>query len=538
MDKTVRMLKNTHLLRFYFITDHAVPGLSALDQVKAAVSGGATLVQYRNKAFSAASYQEVLEIRNLCKSNGVAFIINDDMVLAKAVGADGVHLGQSDDLPALAREILGPAAILGVSVSTLDELKKTDLTSCDYLGAGPVFPTGTKPDAKSVIGLEGLKAVVKASSLPVVAIGGIDRTNARDCFLNGASGISLISAVSRSKNPVQAAKELGVLCGCTERLRLNSPWSDEFLLIGKLLQRVSDPKLSRSRLVIPPGDDAALLQTLSRPVITTDTQRENVHFSFSWQTPEEVGEKAVTITLSDLAASYADPVCLFVNLGLPPSVSDETVEALYAGMEKALLQYDCELGGGNISGADQLSLDLFAVGQARSDSMPLRANAKPGYGLYCTGPLGLARAGLEALQAGKRIIPELVGRFKSPKARFDAARILEDFKVSCVMDISDGLAGDAARLAEASGVSIFLELDPKYLHPDLLAWCDSDLGKAMDMALSGGEDYELLFSCLPETFEKIYNRIPEAYSVGKCIAFSGNRIINPPKALSFQHGRK
>ena len=248
MDKTVRMLKNTHLLRFYFITDHAVPGLSALDQVKAAVSGGATLVQYRNKAFSAAFYQEVLEIRNLCKSNGVPFIINDDMVLAKAVGADGVHLGQSDDLPALAREILGPAAILGVSVSTLDELKKTDLTPCDYLGAGPVFPTGTKPDAKSAIGLQGLKAVVEASSLPVVAIGGIDRTNARDCFLNGASGISLISAVSRSKNPVQAAKELGVLCDCPERLRLKSPWSDEFLLIDKILQRVSDPKLSRSRL--------------------------------------------------------------------------------------------------------------------------------------------------------------------------------------------------------------------------------------------------------------------------------------------------
>ena len=186
-------------------------------------------------------------------------------------------------------------------------------------------------------------------------------------------------------------------------------------------------------------------------------------------------------------------------MGLPPSVSDETVEALYAGMEKALLQYDCELGGGNISGADQLSLDLFAVGQARSDSMPLRANAKPGYGLYCTGPLGLARAGLESLQAGKKIIPKLVHRFKSPKARFDAARILESFNVACVMDISDGLAGDAARLAEASGVSIFLELDPKYLHPDLMAWCDSDLGKAMDMALSGGEDYELLFSCLPET---------------------------------------
>jgi thiamin-phosphate kinase len=538
MDKTIRMLTHTRDLRFYFITDHGAPAWSALDQVKAAVSGGATLVQYRNKDFSPNFFQEVLEIRDLCQSNRVPFVINDDMVLAKAVRADGVHLGQSDNHPALARKILGHWAIIGISVSTLDELKQTDLSCCDYIGTGPVYPTGTKPDAKAVIGLDGLASVVKASPLPVVAIGGIHPGNAGDCFLHGASGVAVISTISRAENPAESAKQLGKVCGCPVRNLLRTPWSNEFLLIDQLIRMVPPNKAPGSRLLVPPGDDTALLKGLSRPVITTDTQREGVHFSLSWQTPEEIGEKAVAVTLSDLAASYADPVCLFINLGLPSSVSNETVNALYAGIGKGLSRYDGELGGGNISGADQWSLDLFAVGQARSESMPLRSNARAGYGLYCTGPLGLARAGLELLQAGNRHFPGLVQCFKNPKARFDAARVLEDFQVPCVMDISDGLAGDAAHMAKASGISIVLELDAKHLHPDLMAYHHSDPKKALETALAGGEDYELLFACLPETFAKIKNRLPEAYPVGQCLPFTGALVINPPEAISFQHGRK
>jgi thiamine-monophosphate kinase len=348
----------------------------------------------------------------------------------------------------------------------------------------------------------------------------------------------VISTISRAENPAEAAKQLGKVCGCPDRNILKSPWSNEFLLIDELLRTLPAQKTPGSWLRVPPGDDAAMLKSLSRPVITTDTQREGVHFSLSWQTPEEVGEKAVAVTLSDLAASYADPVCLFINLGLPPSVSHETVNALYTGMGKALSHYDCELGGGNISGADQWSLDLFAVGQARSEFIPLRSNARAGYGLYCTGPLGLARAGLERLQTGNRDFPGLVQCFKSPTARFDAARVLEDFQVPCVMDISDGLAGDAAHMAKASGISIVLELDPKHLHPDLLAHHPSDPEKALETALAGGEDYELLFACPPETFAKIQNRLPQAYPVGRCLAFTGAFVINPPKASSFQHGRK
>ena len=148
--------------------------LPVLKQVEIAVKGGATLIQYRNKRFSPAHYDEAKAIRDLCKCNGVPFVVNDNILLAKAIGADGVHVGQGDEKPAVARAIMGEHALIGVSVSTLDELMHTDFSGCDYIGTGPVFSTSTKPDAKAVIGLSGLEAVISRTDLPVVAIGGID----------------------------------------------------------------------------------------------------------------------------------------------------------------------------------------------------------------------------------------------------------------------------------------------------------------------------------------------------------------------------
>jgi len=526
-------------LRFYFITDDAAPEYSPVEQVKIAVTAGATMVQYRNKTFSPQSYEEVVAIRDICKSNRVPFVINDDILLAKAVTADGVHVGQDDENPAVARNILGYDAIVGTSVSTMEELDKTDLHPCDYIGTGPVYKTGTKADASPVIGLNGLNMVVKASPVPVVAIGGINESNAAACFEHGAAGVSLISAISRSKDPIKSARQLALICGCAARSDLSLPWQDEFMLISKLIKDSLTTPSASPWVIVPPGDDTSLLNTLTRPVITTDAQREGVHFSFSWQTPAEIGQKAVEITLSDLAASFAAPVCFFINLGLPSYISDKTVEALYAGITPALTKHNCALGGGNISGADQLSLDLFAIGQGRDDIFPARSAARIGDGLYCTGPLGMARAGLDSLVRKDTSFTKLVEKFKFPKARFDAANVLAENRVACVMDISDGLAGDAMHLAKASKISIQLELDPNRLEPDLVAYCHRYNLSAEEMAIAGGEDYELLFACRSEVFEKIIKLLPEAYAVGKCLPFQESYIINPPKGVSsFQHGLK
>jgi len=315
---------------------------------------------------------------------------------------------------------------------------------------------------------------------------------------------------------------------------------DEFKLIERLLASASRMvKRESDYIKVPPGDDACLLSGLRHPVVTTDTQRENVHFRFDWQTPEEVGRKAVSVTLSDLAASFAKPVGLFINLGMPFSVSEQTAEELYEGVGRGLAEYGCALGGGNISASDLLSLDLFAIGEGFAGLFPLRSAAKPGEGLYCTGPLGMARAGLDLLKKNDRDFQRLVNGFKFPKARFDAAKVLMKHGIRCVIDISDGLKGDAMHLAKASCLTIELSIDRKNIDPDLAVFCAKYGIKPEEMAMAGGEDYELLFSCSPDVYENLKNELPEAYPVGKCLPFTGSPIIAPPSELSsFQHGSR
>jgi len=202
-------------LRFYFITDDFVDGFSAMDQVRVALEAGATLIQYRNKSFSLKDFEEVEAICRLCRQRRVPFVVNDNVLLARAAGADGVHVGQDDTPPRLARRIMGPEAIVGVSVSSMEELERTDLVSCDYIGTGPTFPTDTKRDAKAIHGLAGLRDIVDLSPLPAVAIGGIDPANALDCFAHGAAGVAVISCITRVEDPGSAAAAMAAACGIT-----------------------------------------------------------------------------------------------------------------------------------------------------------------------------------------------------------------------------------------------------------------------------------------------------------------------------------
>ena len=153
----------------------------------------------------------------LCRDKRVPFVVNDNVLLARAVEADGVHVGQEDALPRLARRVMGPQAIVGVSISSMAELEQTDLASCDYIGIGPTFPTGTKVDAKAAHGLAGLRDIVNRSPIPAVAIGGIGPANALDCFAHGAAGVAVISCITRSTNPLEAAAAMAAACGVSAR---------------------------------------------------------------------------------------------------------------------------------------------------------------------------------------------------------------------------------------------------------------------------------------------------------------------------------
>ena len=181
---------------YYFITDSGLSAGGTMHDVRCAVMAGVRVVQYRKKdAPSGVMYREAHEIAELCAGSATRLIINDRVDIALAVGADGVHIGQ-DDLPyPVARRLLGPERIIGVTVHSLDEAIDAERGGADYLGVSPIFATGTKLDAGHPCGVETLAKIRAACRLPLVAIGGIDLENVDEVISAGADMACAISAV-------------------------------------------------------------------------------------------------------------------------------------------------------------------------------------------------------------------------------------------------------------------------------------------------------------------------------------------------------
>ena len=196
-------------LQLYAITDrHWLKGRSLYDVVKESLEGGVTFLQLREKQLDEEHFlEEAKELQGLCREYNVPFIINDNVDIALAMNADGVHIGQSDMAMKEAREKLGPDKIIGVSAHTKEEALLAQAQGADYLGVGAVFPTGSKDDAESV-SYETLKAICEVVSIPVVAIGGISKENLHKLSKSGISGISVISAIYAQPDIKEAAREL------------------------------------------------------------------------------------------------------------------------------------------------------------------------------------------------------------------------------------------------------------------------------------------------------------------------------------------
>ena len=183
-------------MRLYAVTDRAWVGQGTLgDQVEQALRGGVTCVQLREKSLGVpAILVEAEEIGALCRSYGVPFLINDRVEIALQCGADGVHVGQKDRAAREVRRLLGPNRILGVSARTVEQAVQAERDGADYLGVGAVFSTSTKADAMPV-SYETLQAICRAVSIPVVAIGGIQRENLLSLAGSGVDGVALVSAI-------------------------------------------------------------------------------------------------------------------------------------------------------------------------------------------------------------------------------------------------------------------------------------------------------------------------------------------------------
>lgn len=191
----------------YLVTDRALSlGRSNLEVIEAAVSGGVTLVQLREKEASTQEfYQEGLNIKDYLEAARIPLIINDRIDVALALDADGVHLGQEDMPVDVARKILGPCKIIGASAFTTQEAVAAESMGADYLGLSPIFVTTTKPELVAEIGLEGISSLKQAVKIPIVGIGSMHQSNAYEAVRAGLDGVAVVSAICSQEDPKAAA---------------------------------------------------------------------------------------------------------------------------------------------------------------------------------------------------------------------------------------------------------------------------------------------------------------------------------------------
>jgi len=210
MLRLIYMSRKSFDLSLYLITNQKLAGSSSLsDIVRDAIAGGATIVQYREKdAPTRHMIEQAREIHAITKVAGVPLIIDDRIDVMLAVDAEGVHVGQSDMPAKLARQLIGPDKILGLTAKTVEQAIQAEKDGADYLGCGDIFGTTSKADAGIPIGLDGFRDRLQSVSIPVVGIGGVTVNNAASVIKLGANGVAVISAIVSQPDPKLAAQQL------------------------------------------------------------------------------------------------------------------------------------------------------------------------------------------------------------------------------------------------------------------------------------------------------------------------------------------
>lgn len=280
-----------------------------------------------------------------------------------------------------------------------------------------------------------------------------------------------------------------------------------------------------------PGDDAVAIRLPAEEalVATADVSVESVHFRRAWMTWDAIGFRATAAALSDLAAMGARPLGVLITLLLPPELEREVVSSLGSGVGLCLREQDSSLLGGDVSRSPgPVVVDVMALGAA---NRPIpRSGARPGEELWMTGDLGGAAAALWDLSRSLEPDPGARRRFERPRPRIGEARWLcERTEISAMIDLSDGLAGDALQMAIASKVGMEIDLDALPLAPALLGYPERQ--PALRLALAGGEDYELLISAPSGALGGLAAQLERATGtpltrIGRVVEGSGVRWIS------------
>ena len=299
-------------------------------------------------------------------------------------------------------------------------------------------------------------------------------------------------------------------------LIMNVSQQGEFGLITQLHQSLQ----TRVGTKIGIGDDGAVLDALSHPVITTDALVENVHFRRDWTSPRALGVKSMAVNLSDVAAMGAWPVAAFVSLALPPDCDSAWISELYSGMESLAARYNFTIAGGDMTAAPLVMISVTLVGDLMPQALGrpiLRSGARVGDAVCVTGNLGDSAAGLAQLLAGSARDEALMRRHFEPQPRLDLMRELLSLNRGAIhagLDLSDGLVGDSSHVARASGADIEIDAEQLPVSAECRAAARALNLSATDWALAGGEDYELCLCVAPDC-------IGELIRVGRVVAGAG-----------------
>ncbi|HEY0613124.1 MAG TPA: thiamine-phosphate kinase [Candidatus Elarobacter sp.] len=306
-------------------------------------------------------------------------------------------------------------------------------------------------------------------------------------------------------------------------------------LIAAIRERLRD--VPAQRLALGIGDDAAAWQPSrsNRSVITTDVLIEAVHFTRTSMSAEDAGWRALASNLSDLAAMGARPVLATVALAFPRDTGPAWVLACYDGIATLARRERCAIAGGDLSAAPAITISITVVGEVRASNLKTRAGARPGDVIAVTGALGASGAGRRvALDqpelANRERFADALAAFRRPQPRLREGRWLGASRhVRAMMDISDGLSTDLHRLCAASGVGAQLDAIP--VHPAATAVAAATGADAVDMALNGGEDFELLVAIEKHAFGHLAGRFRahtarDLIPLGTVVAESGVTLPN------------
>ena len=268
------------------------------------------------------------------------------------------------------------------------------------------------------------------------------------------------------------------------------------------------------------GDDCAVMPAGEGELLfSTDLLMEGVHFLRNESSPEDVGWKAAAVNLSDIAAMGGTPVATFLSIALPKEAQGEWAERFIEGYTDISRRYGVPLlGGDTTSSLRDIAVNVGVLGRCPSGKRLMRTGAKVGETIYVTGPLGDSAGGLQAILKGIDRTEEtdvLIGRHKRPVPRIDAGKVLmESGKVGAMMDISDGIASDLRHIMKASGVGAIVALDRLPYSEQLHSVCAEHGWDRFELATSGGEDFELLFTG-PEGLENVMDI--KVYPIGRIV---------------------